>query len=73
MYSKFRWKGTFWTKRRPKGDQILHKLAKKSPKGKKYPKGDLVFHPDIDLVELDLFLISYLLSKLLADRSKKKF
>ena len=39
MYSKFRWKVTFWTIRRPKGDQILHKLTKKSP------KGDLVFHP----------------------------
>ena len=40
MFSNAGGKGTFWTKRRPKGDQILHILAKKSP------KGDLVFHPD---------------------------
>ena len=38
-------RGTFWTKRRPKADQILYNLAKKCPKGKNSPKGDLVFLP----------------------------
>ena len=45
MFSNLGGKGTFWTKKRPKGDQILHILAKKDPKGKRSPKGDLVFHP----------------------------
>ena len=58
MYSKFRWKGTFWTKRRPKGDQIWHKLAIKSPKEKKSPKGDLVFHPE-DTYHWQLFCVLY--------------
>ena len=31
----------------------MHKLAKKSPKEKKSPKGDLVFHPDIAVRQTD--------------------
>ena len=45
MFSKFRRKGDFLDKKETKRGPNLAYYGKKNPKGKKSPKGGLVFHP----------------------------
>ena len=57
MNSKFKWKGAFFDKKETKRGPNLPDFdiiwQEKSPKGKKSPKGDLVFHPVIYILFLD--------------------